>query len=276
MTVGLEIQNTDGVRINGLDCGNQGNTPITSQPAGHISGMELTWIDVTTLDLSPGRCRDAGNNTDIILPSIAPADVSVSGAGGLDIASEQANKWLYCYCIADTEDVNPTDTLLSLIEPGVVPPTLPGGFFVHRFVGSIRNDGSSNYRKFHQYRYGNLAQVWYEIDLTNSRVLNNGNATSFTEIDLEAFMPKTARGLVHLSVRLQTPSEADGLVEFRPTGSTIDPSPHRLELRDVENGTAIHSISISVPTAGDQKIEYRVNSSSRPVDIHVLGYDELI
>lgn len=68
------------------------------------------------------------------------ADITVSGANGLDTGAEAASTWYNKWVI-----YNPTtQTLAALLSLSATAPTMPAGYTFKARVGAVRNDGSSN------------------------------------------------------------------------------------------------------------------------------------
>ena len=74
------------------------------------------------------------------------ADITVSGAGGLDTGSEANSTWYYVYLIrnVDTGDLN---LLLSLSSSS---PSMPSGYTQSRLIGAVYNLSTGDFRIFFQ------------------------------------------------------------------------------------------------------------------------------
>lgn len=80
----------------------------------------------------------------LVSPSIATADITTSGLGGLDTGAEAGNTWYYIWIIYN-------GTLTScLLSASSTAPTMPSGYTYKALVGAVRNNGSSNFLRFQQ------------------------------------------------------------------------------------------------------------------------------
>ena len=74
------------------------------------------------------------------------ADITISGAGGLDTGSEAINTWYSIWVIYNPslEEVN---ALLSISPDN---PTMPANYTLKRRIGYVRNNADGNFYKFNQ------------------------------------------------------------------------------------------------------------------------------
>jgi len=161
-------------------------------PTGYMYGFK-TYNNTTNptyqIDIEAGVCRDAADTTDLVLTSTLTLDITQSGANGLDTGSEGTWYWYYIYVI-----YNPTTTTYaSLLSLSSTSPTLPSGYTKYRRIGSVINNGSSDFFMFNY--WSDLGRERYcsydEEDEDNIEMLTNGAATSWTDIYLGARIPPT-------------------------------------------------------------------------------------
>lgn len=83
----------------------------------------------------------------IKLPSInLTADITTSGANGLDTGTEAISTWYHIWII-----YNPgTTTVAALLSLSASAPTLPSGYEFSGYVGAIYNDSASDFIVMHQ------------------------------------------------------------------------------------------------------------------------------
>ncbi|MCH8844267.1 MAG: hypothetical protein IID61_15005, partial [SAR324 cluster bacterium] len=115
------------------------------------------------------------------------ADITASGANGLDTGAEAASTWYHLWAIADVSDpAAPVIAgLLSLQYPGSgTDPTLPTGYTKRQYIGAAYNNSSSNFSSF--------SQLNRRVATVATSVLNVGSATSFTSIALATVVPPNA------------------------------------------------------------------------------------
>lgn len=132
---------------------------------------------------------DSTNTSVISFAGTLAADITVSGAGGLDTGSEAASTWYAVHVIADSSATNSPAALLST---SATAPTLPGGYDLFRRVGWVRNDASSDFVPFYQAGTGLNRQVFYTDFVANRQVLSGGAAVGFASVDASAVLPPTA------------------------------------------------------------------------------------
>ena len=109
-------------------------------------------------------------------------DITASGANGLDTGSEESSTWYYIWVIYDGT------TVAGLISTSDSSPTMPSGYTYKKFVGAVKNDGSSNFFDFYQ----KCNDVILTESSINHRVVQNGTATSYTSCSLVNAVPPNA------------------------------------------------------------------------------------
>lgn len=113
------------------------------------------------------------------------ADITTSGAGGLDAGTED-NVWYFIWAIYDPTGGN-SALMLSISDDG---PTMPGNYTEKRRVGAVRNYGG-NFLRFVQ--QGDV--VMYDRPPNTDPTLINATFTAYTptELDATATVPATSR-----------------------------------------------------------------------------------
>jgi len=152
---------------------------------------------------------DSSDNSKLLKNVSVTADITVSGANGLDTGTEAANTWYFVWVI-----YNPTTaTVAALLSASSTDPTMPEGYTFKRRVGAVRNDGSSNFIPFVQ-RGSQLIYI-PDGDLDVSNVTAN-----FATYSLASFVPPTSR-FVDIAVRgANTTTAGQAFLFYRPTGTT--------------------------------------------------------
>lgn len=128
--------------------------------------------------------RDASNNPMLLASYSKTADITVSGAGGLDTGAEASGTWYFVWAIA-----KPDSTNSILLSVSATAPSLPSGYTYKALIGAVRNNGSSNIEP--GWQRGNWC---YARDRVN--IITNGAATSETEISIAAAAPTIAQDYV--------------------------------------------------------------------------------
>lgn len=161
-------------------------------PTGYMYGFR-TYNNASNptyqIDIEAGVCRDYADTFNMVLTSTLTVDITQSGANGLDTGSEASWYWYYIYVI-----YNPTTTTYAgLLSLSSTSPTMPSGYTKYRRIGSVINNGSSDFFMF-DYK-SDLGRERYcsydEEDEDNIEMLTNGAATSWTDIYCGARIPPT-------------------------------------------------------------------------------------
>lgn len=108
------------------------------------------------------------------------ADVTSSGAGGLDTGSETVSTWYHLWAVSKADG-----TKSVIFSASSTSPTLPSGYTYKAYLGAIYNNASSNFISMAQ--YGKTAYT------TLTLVGSSLTATSYTSLSLSSIVPSTAR-----------------------------------------------------------------------------------
>ncbi len=125
--------------------------------------------------------KDSSGNVFIATAFSLTADITASGANGLDTGAEASNTWYYGWVIAKTDG-----TVASLISASNTAPTLPAGYTFKALASAVRNDGSSNFIPYRQFG----TRAFFE---TMQNILNAGVATTETSVTYSGFVPPNAQ-----------------------------------------------------------------------------------
>ena len=88
--------------------------------------------------------KDAGGGAYLASTVSLTATITSSGANGLDTGAEASSTWYYVWVIYNGATVS------SLLSTSSTAPTMPSGYTFKALVGTVRNDGSSNFIRFYQ------------------------------------------------------------------------------------------------------------------------------
>lgn len=239
---------------------------------GYVSGARLAFVSNPVVSVGEAGQRSVIADSTGILPlawtGLLNADIRVAGAGGLQTGqSEAANTWYQVLIIGDSSGTNAPAALL--VPEGVG--FSQSGYDIFRRVGYVRNDGSSNLLSFFQSGKGNQRTILYQETIPNLRVLNNGSATSYTDVDCSAFIPPIGRAEVMFQLTFDNSGGTAGNdLRVRPGDSTISNVPTRLQPGVIV--TSSMQIPVTVFTDASQTIQYEVSVGSNVADIIVVGY----
>ncbi|MCU0913028.1 MAG: hypothetical protein MUC88_00520 [Planctomycetes bacterium] len=136
---------------------------ITQWRGGYVreeNVPRLVWASNSTIQIAaqPGCSTElrACLNNGARYTAAAPLtwDITVSGLGGLDTGSEAASTWYYLYLVPSAV-AGQMSIVGSVASPAGGGPT---GYPIWRYIGAVRNNASSNLRKFWQ------AKDWFYFE----------------------------------------------------------------------------------------------------------------
>lgn len=196
----------------------------------------------------------------VSIPSLSKtADITVSGAGGLDTGAPANNTWYAVHIIS-----NASGGLVSIIYSlSATAPTLPAGYTLFRRVGWVRRDGAGNFRAFT--RTGD----WVYYKTPNSYASPTGASFSFA-VDMPTTSILAQFGLLINGI---TPGGQNwGTLFFTTPGES--------------NQTTVLGVGLTGSTQRQGAVsEFRTNTSqaidiatdnlgSAPWTVTVLGYSD--
>jgi hypothetical protein len=230
-------------------------------PKWYIEALQVTWQSIIQVQISAGECRDSTDAFNIVSTSALNAAITTSGVNGLDTGSEAADTWYFIYVVKGSSGLG------TLLSASATAPVLPAGYDdSFRRVGSVYNDGSSNFREFHQYGKSRMRRVTYEEDrLTTLKALTGGAATSWTAVDVSEWVPTTADWMEIFAVSSDV---FDNYSSIRPSGWTGSGNGLFAVLASTASG-----VVAQVPNDGEE-LQYANNAALGSLDIEMVGYTE--
>jgi len=109
------------------------------------------------------------------------ADITVSGANGLDTGAEGADAWYYVWVIYNGSTVS------ALLSASSTAPTLPSGYTYQALVGAVRNNASSNFIAFYQ------EDTHVEYNAVQTILNGSVTADAWTSQSATTYFPSTAK-----------------------------------------------------------------------------------
>ena len=106
------------------------------------------------------------------------ASISTSGANGLDTGSEAVSTWYHIWVIYNGS------TVAGLLSTSSTAPTMPSGYTYKAYVGAIYNDSGNDFISI--YQQGKI------VNRTPVNAVNDGIITTYTSVDLSAYIPPNA------------------------------------------------------------------------------------
>jgi len=236
---------------------------------GHLFGARLNYVSAASVSVgTAGESSWVKDSTNVLLMTwsgLLTADITVSGAGGLDTGSEAADTLYYVHIIGDTSGTNTPKALISL---SATAPTMPSGYDVFRRLGAFRNDGSSDILWFWQAGAGRDRWMYYGEDESQTTVLSAGSATTFTDVDSSAYVPSTSR-LIDFHPQYETAGgAASDTAIIKPKGaqgSSTKLGP------GVVTGFRMRTTAL-MACDSSQLIEYKTSAAASTLTLNVRGY----
>lgn len=267
------------------------NDPIYQLPHLYIDGLNISVASTTVLAIAPGQARDSTDNIDmpvsfpnlqgVVNPPILFSNYyqplfinsAVNGANGLDSGSLIASMDYAVYLIGDSRGYNPVAGLISLTSNAA--PLLPLGYDSYRLIGFAVTDGSVHF----------VASSTNPLNWRNARayylspavsVLSGGNATTFTDIDLNTPVPTgTARDVLVFLLVTFIPAAIGDTVQFRPDNEGTPQTAGLPTIVGIAAGVAqtqYIAVFAGVNGSSHAGIDYKVSVSGDSVSVSVVGY----
>lgn len=109
--------------------------------ANNNSGSPTTTLDITIDD---AVLKNTGGAPKLHSSVSLSANITVSGANGLDTGVEASSTWYYLWIISDGT------TAAALLSTSATAPTMPANYTYKTRVGGVYNNGSGNFWTFRQ------------------------------------------------------------------------------------------------------------------------------
>ncbi len=239
-------------------------------PSNYIDGLTLNRNSVSVVRIDAGTARNSTDNANIVLEENKIANITLSGVGGLDTGSESANTWYAIHAIGSSTGATGGNALLSASATG---PAMPSGFDVFRRVGWTFNDSGSDFLDWDQTGIGRTRRIHYDETFATVRVLNEGSATSMTDVDLSGFAPPTT-SYVTLRVDFETGSTGvnSDFIRLRRKGfNTVGP----IQLKPGNVSSEPTSWLIGLPCNNNQVIQYLISDgTNNSASIGIIEFED--
>ncbi|OPY03781.1 MAG: hypothetical protein A4E60_00078 [Syntrophorhabdus sp. PtaB.Bin047] len=201
--------------------------------------------------------QDASGNPMRVLNLSMTADITVSGAGGLDTGSEAASTWYHLWITAKADG-----TKSVIFSTSATAPTLPTGYTYKAYIGAWYN-GTDGHLKAAYQRGTRVVLAELRTEVTG------GTATSYTSFAI--LVPSTAR-IWHGHVAVYA-NNGIGCAFVATDGSGLGSAP--LTGYDTSDGTAFQVANHCVIQTA-QTLYYRIQTSgyaTTGVNIYTGGWD---
>lgn len=253
----------------------QPQTPIYSWFTPYKSGLGLTYLTTATISVAAGSCTNSTDANLIVLPLAKTVNTAVTGAGGIDNGVLTASTFYAVYAIASSSnpiidedsteadganDANPYPPS-ALLSKSYSAPSLPFGYDMYRYIGSVLMDGSSHILSFLQID----TKMMYDTAIAE---LAGGTSATYANIDVATSIP--VAGLEGIFKIALTPTAAADSVNMLPYGVTAT-NGHVTVSGDV--AAVVNTVSGQVCATGSNSgvptVQYKVTGA---VTITTQGY----
>jgi hypothetical protein len=239
--------------------------PYSSFMPFYMNGLGIS-NDATTpntkLDVAAGTCLDSTGTFQLTLSSAVVINAASNGLNGLDTGSLAASTVYYVYVVADPVTQQATGAMISASST----PLLPFGYSAYRLIGYVTTDSSSHF----------LLGYWSDNDSSRRTFTYDapiqclsGNQTSYTGVDLSAFVPAVNNIPVVLFSNFTANAAADveNLQGYNSTGDavTIIAPVAGATAHTTQQNTVLAQLHSGAPS-----IKYKVSAGSLVLD--VCGY----
>lgn len=248
-------------------------TPIKNAGEKYVNGLQLEYVDASTMTLKAGAARDATNTNDIVLESDLTLDTSLLGARGIDTGVVQSDAWYNVELVADSTGYNEPSAVLSLTSGANV--ALPSGYDMKRRVGYVRTGKSST--DINEFRMTGEGTNKMLMHVQGIEVISRGLQTSWTNIDLSqaiGYLGNLNTIPMWCRVSFKPKTAVTEYVEFRPLGSSVSSTQWRVNgsVVGVESDTIV--LLHANYNGGNPGIEYQVSAAAAEVTIDVLAFQD--
>lgn len=231
-----------------------------------LAGCEPEKLSTNVFRMGKGYIFDSSGTTGFEFPNYTDVDLTTQGLNGLDVAGGPQNGDLFIYLISDGLG---SFGFLASAEKFAGDVTLPVGFAIQRklpfgVVYASSRDGIPNYHLAHWPRPF--------VTLTDAEstsafcALAAGSDTSWTDVDLTAWMPDNAR-LAYLSVQTRYLSGTASAYIRSHSGQTTG-----ILVGSVSASSAYQNNTQFIRVTSERKIQYKLNASGGRLYIYVHGY----
>ena len=218
----------------------------------------------TKLDVAVGSILDSTKTFQINLDESVTINAAVNGLNGLDTGSLAASSLYYVYLVSSPTGAGVVGAMISLSTT----PYLPYGYSAYALIGYVATGAGSTFLKGY---WTDDKSTWrtFMYDAPQATAITAGNATSYTAIDLSAFVPAVASTPVFIDSAL-TPAAASQTLKLQPAGGTGDAVTITGQVAAVV--VSSQSLVIAQLASGDPKVSYKVSNGAAAAAINVGGY----
>jgi hypothetical protein len=244
-------------------------TQVVNQGFMYVNGLGMEWLSSSTLQVSPGMCRDSTNSIDIPVNVELTLNTALLGAGGLDQGVMAINSSYNVYVIFDPTLRLPPSVICGLSKDSdnnlISLPQIPYGYAIYRRIGYFTTVANTNIYNFWQ--NGSGSQKFYNLDYPVTIGFTT-NSPSYTTVDLTPALPSSEEITAILNVNMNAGSTVVGI---RTLGSPNGVNTSNYITVNSANGQYPGQFQIITALNGSNNpsVEYSANGGG---NIRVVGY----
>lgn len=230
---------------------------VSSFPSLYKKDLGTQRQTTTSVRILPGECRSDDDTFDMTLSAAVDADITSSGAGGLDTGTAASNTWFYIWLI-----YNPTTTTYAaMLSLSSTAPTMPSGYTLKRRVGTTKWR-TVDLIKFRTIMLGSTAYVQFDEFWA---ILSAASSTIWVTLSAASYVPPTSR-MMYGIFYVERNNQTTGL-RFNENGSS-QTYPFLMQGYD---STVVHG---HCPLDTSQQLQYQTYNAGDAASIFVFGYIE--
>ncbi len=229
-------------------------------PEWYRKRLTVSRVSASTSRVEPGACRSDDNTFDMRNTGNLDADITLTGAGGLDVQPyadlTHYHLWMIC---------NPvTEAYAAMWSLSATAPTLPSGYTKKRLLGSGYSldavPENANVTPIEIYDLSRLRYAQYEISFA---LMYGGNSITFATLNVDEEVPDETRLIL---------VEYDCVRASNETGFRIAEYGKASWKPTCVLGWEHVAGQLLIPVSSDLKFEYRTETASDDLDLHIRGY----
>lgn len=214
----------------------------------------------TKLDIAAGSCLDVTGTYQLNNNAVITINAAVNGLNGLDTGTFAASKVYAVYLVWDPVTLQTPGAMISL---SLTAPLMPFGYSAYLLIGFATSDGSTHFLKGY-WTAGNSSTRTFYYDAPIQCL--SGNQTSYTGVDLSAFVPAVNNTPVVLFSDFTANAAADveNLQGYNSTGDavTIIAPVAGATAHTTQQNTVLAQLNSGAPS-----IKYKVSAGSLVLNV---------
>jgi hypothetical protein len=252
--------------------GQEGSISYGAYPTFYYNGLQIANSSTTPntqLTIGSGATIDSTATFQMVNNGTITINAATNGLNGLDTGSLAASTVYAVFLVSDPVTLQPIGAMIS---KSYTQPLMPFSYSAFARIGFVTTDASSHFLLGY-WTAGNTGSRLFIYDAPQATAITAGAATSYTNVNLTAFVPLFSQVPVWIASAL-TPSAASQTLKLQPGNATGD----AITITSQVNAVVVTSNSllmaqpVVISTVSSPVINYKVSNSGAAVAINVAGY----